>query len=63
MNVGCCDEVEVTGLTTQAAFREGTYVKQDDTFYDRDYYKKTDPDTYLHWDADGKRWMVSILNL
>ena len=67
MNVGCCNEVEVTGLTTQAAFREGNYVKQNGTFYDRDYYKKTDPDTYLLWDGRrseyGGRWMVSIFHL
>ena len=61
MNVGCCNEVEVTGLTTQTASREGTYVKQNETFYDRNYYKKTDPDKYLLW--DGHRWMVSIFHL
>ena len=55
MNVGCCDEVEVTGLTTDAASREGTYVK-DGTFKDRDYYFNPDSNMYIHWDGD--RWIV-----
>ena len=59
MNVGCCNEVEVTGLNTDAASREGTYVKQG-TYYDRDYYKKSDSEMYIHW--DGYRWTVCIFS-
>ena len=57
MYTGCCNEVEVTGLTTDAASREGTYVK-DGTFKDRDYYFNPDSNMYLHW--DGLRWNVCI---
>ena len=60
MNVGCCNEVQVTGLTTDAANREGTYVKQEGTYYDRDVYKKVDSEMYIHW--DGYRWTVCIFS-
>ena len=57
MNTGCCNEVEVSGLTTYATSREGTYVK-DGTFRDRNYFFNPDSNMYLHW--DGRRWMVCV---
>ena len=58
---GCCNEVEVSGLATNAFLSEGTYVKQNDTSRDRNYYKKVEsgkPDYFIHW--TGYRWIVSI---
>ena len=58
---GCCNEVEVSGLATNAFLSEGTYVKQNDTSRDRNYYKKVEsgkPDMYIHWNGYG--WIVSI---
>ena len=62
---GCCNELEVSGLTTNANLSEGTYVKQNGTSRDRNYYKKMEsgkPDLYIHWTMDGGvgRWIVSI---
>ena len=63
----CCDEIDVSGLVTNT-WLEGTYVKQNGTSKDRNYFRMSKQvnfgngpeliDCYIHW--IGYTWIVSI---